>query len=62
MYQVQRAGPHAGRETITVTSNGKRVASASVDFVRWLKSRVPRTQLRPEQVALVEWFDRHQAV
>ena len=40
MYQVQRAGPHAGRETITVTSNGKRVASASVDFVRWLKSRL----------------------
>ena len=62
MYQVQRAGSRAGRETVTVSSNGKRVASASVEFVKWLKVRVPKAQLRPEQIALVDWFDRHQAV
>lgn len=62
MYQVSRAGSRAGRETIVVNANGKRVASASIEFIKWLKARVPKGQLRPEQIALVEWVERHQTV
>ena len=61
MYKVERAATHAGRDTIVVSSGGKRVGSASIDFIKWLKERVPKRQLRPEQVALVGWYENHEA-
>jgi hypothetical protein len=30
-----------------------------LEFVRWMHGHVPRHQLSPEQVALVEWFDKY---
>ena len=56
MYQVQRAGRHAGREVVVVRQDGRLVSGASIDFVTWMRDRVPAGQLRPEQLALVKWW------
>ena len=58
MYAVAPGGLRAGRETVVVTREGRRVGSASVGFVRWMHDVVPKRQLRPEQVAMVRWFER----
>lgn len=58
MYKVERASIRAGRETVVVTSRGRRVGSASIGFVQWLHDNAPRHQLRPEQRAMVEWYGR----
>ena len=48
-----------GREVVARSDNGKSVGVASLSFVRWMHGHVPRHQLSPEQVALVEWFDEY---
>ena len=58
MYQVEKSEYRPGKETIVVTNQGKRISSASVNFVRWMHDYAPRTQLRPEQSAMVEWFGK----
>ena len=58
MYQVEKSEYRAGKETIVVTNQGRRVSSASVNFVRWMHDYAPRTQLRPEQAAMVEWYGK----
>ena len=62
MYQVEKADIRANRETIVVTRRGRRVGSASVGFVQWMYDVVPKSQLRPEQVAMVDWYSSNQAI
>jgi hypothetical protein len=59
MYQVQKSEMRAGRETIVVVHDGRRIGSASVKFVKWMHDCVPKRQLRPEQIAMVDWYDKH---
>ena len=61
MYQVEKSEYRAGKETIVVSNKGRRVGSASVNFVRWMHDNAPRTQLRPEQAAMVEWYGKELA-
>jgi hypothetical protein len=61
MYQVEKSEYRAGKETVVVTNQGRRVGSASVSFVRWMHDYAPRTQLRPEQAAMVEWYRKEVA-
>ncbi len=56
MYMVQRSASRAGRETVTVKHDGRLVGSASVDYIKWMRDRVPKCQLRSEQKALVDWY------
>ena len=56
MYKVQRAGSNAGREVVVVRDNGRLVSGASLEFVSWMGAKVPSRQLRPEQLALVQWW------
>lgn len=59
MYQVEKVVARAGREKVIVVSRqGRRVGSASVRFVQWMHDYVPKNQLLPEQVAMVDWFDK----
>jgi hypothetical protein len=58
MYQVEKAAVRASRETIVVTRQGRRVCSASLKFVQWMHDVVPKSQLRPEQVAMVDWYGK----
>ena len=37
----------------------KLVGAASVPFVRWMHEHVPASQLSPEQVAMVNWFQKN---
>ena len=58
MYEVKKAEPRAfRRESVIVTSRGKRVCSASMSFVQWMHDYVPKKILSPEQVALVGWYE-----
>ena len=61
MYHVEKAEVRAGRETIVVTSKGRRIGSASMGFVQWMHDVVPKNQLRPEQVAMVNWYNKRVA-
>jgi hypothetical protein len=56
MYQVERTDVRASRETVVVTRQGRRIGSASLGFVQWMHDVVPKNQLRPEQVAMVNWY------
>jgi hypothetical protein len=58
MYKVEIGDFRAGRETVVATANGRRVGSASVGFVQWMHNVVPKRHLRPEQLAMVEWYRR----
>ena len=58
MYKVQWAGHYAGRRVLSVRSDGKLVSSASIEFVDWMRDRVPDKQLRPEQRAMVRWCSK----
>jgi hypothetical protein len=58
MYKVERASIRAGRETVVVTWQGRRVGSASIGFVQWMHDNAPKNQLRPEQRAMVDWYGR----
>ncbi len=62
MFHVEKSEYRAGRETIVVVNqSGRRVGSASVNFVQWMHDFAPRKQLRPEQAAMVEWFGKQAA-
>jgi hypothetical protein len=56
MYKVQRAGHHAGRDVVVVREDGRLISGASLEFVNWMRTKVPDRQLRPEQQALVRWW------
>jgi hypothetical protein len=49
----------SGREIVSRSDGGRFAGGASLEFVRWMHGHVPRRQLSPEQVALVEWFDEY---
>ena len=56
MFTIQMRG----RREIVARSDQQRFAGgASLEFVRWMHGYVPRRQLNPDQVALVEWFDEY---
>ncbi len=59
MYTVRLAAGIGGRVDVVVEDNGRHVVGASLSFVRWMHERVPSHQLRPEQAALVAWYDEH---
>ena len=61
MYQIEKSEYRAGRETIIAIRQGKRVGSASVNFVKWMHDFAPRSQLSPEQAAMVEWYGKQVA-
>jgi len=61
MYEVQVCGLRAGREAVVVRDRGKLICSASIEFVNWMREKVPNKQLRPEQLALVAWYEQHEA-
>ena len=56
MYKVEQVEIRAGRETIVVTRQGRRIGSASLRFVQWMHEYVPKNQLSPEQAAMVNWY------
>jgi hypothetical protein len=58
MYQVERTDVRASRETVVVTRQGRRIGSASLGFVQWMHDVVPKNQLRPEQLAMVNWYSK----
>ena len=59
MYQVEKLNSPTGRDNVIVVSmQGRRVGSASLRFVRWMNDCVPKSQLRPEQAAMVDWLNR----
>ncbi len=49
----------AGWEVVSRSDKGRCAGGASLNFVRWMHGHVPKHQLNPEQVALVEWFDKY---
>ena len=56
MFTIQNRG---GREI--VSSDQRRCAGgASLTFIRWMHTHVPRHQLNADQRALVEWFDKYE--
>ena len=60
MYRVEKQQTTQGRETIIVSSQGRRIGSASLRFVQWMHEFAPRKQLRPEQLAMVDWYGDQQ--
>ena len=60
MYMVERTDTHGGRDTVVVRHRGRLICSASVSFIRWMHERVPPKQLRSEQLALVDWYQKHE--
>ncbi len=61
MFTVREAIASVGRQkALVVEQNGRHFGGASLNFVHWMHGHVPRQQLSPEQVALVEWFDKYQ--
>ena len=60
MYTIRTIRIGWRQEVVVVVEHqGRRVVSASLSLVRWMHGCVPRRQLSPEQVALVEWFDEY---
>ncbi len=59
MYAVEEIRKSSGKSAVIVRRNDKLVGAASVPFVRWMHEHVPASQLSPEQVALVSWFEKH---
>ena len=55
MYKVQRAGHGAGREVVVVRNEDRLVGGASLEFIDWMREKVPTKHLRTEQLALVQW-------
>ncbi len=56
MFTIKKRG---GWEVVASSDNGRFAAGASLDFVRGMHGHVPRHQLSPDQLALVEWFDEY---
>ena len=59
MYAVEEIRKSSGKSAVIVRRNDKLVGAASVPFVRWMHEHVPASQLSPEQVALVSWFEKN---
>ncbi len=57
MYTVKEGGRRAGRDNVVVHRQGMLVGGGSLSFVCWMHQKVPIHQLRPEQVALVKWYE-----
>ena len=57
MYTVQEGGRRAGRDNVVVHSEGISVGGGSLSFVQWMHKKVPMYKLRPEQVAMVKWYE-----
>jgi hypothetical protein len=49
----------SGRKIVSRSDQDRSVGGASLEFVRWMHGHVPRGQLNPDQIALVEWFDKY---
>ena len=62
MYTVEQAETRAGRETAVVRQGFRRVGSASLDYIKWMSDNVPIKQLREEQRALVNWYNKQNAI
>jgi hypothetical protein len=56
MFTIQN---RAGWKIVSRSDHGRSTGGASLEFVRWMHGHVPRHQLSPDQVALVEWFDKY---
>jgi len=58
MFTIQNRG---GREIVSRSDkHGSRFAGgASLTFIEWMHTHVPRHQLNADQRALVEWFDEY---
>ncbi len=50
-----------GRKIVSGSDQDRFAGGASLEFIRWMHGHVPRRQLNPDQVALVEWFDKYKA-
>ncbi len=59
MYTVEEIRRPSGKSAAIVRRNQKLVGAASVPFIRWMHEFVPARQLSPEQVALVDWFEKN---
>lgn len=59
MYTVEEVQRTSGKGAVIVRRNQKLVGAASVPFIRWMHENVPASQLSPEQVALVDWFQKN---
>ena len=59
MYAVEEIKKTSGKSAVIVKHNHKLVGAASVPFVRWMHEHVPARQLSPEQVAMVNWFQKN---
>ena len=58
MYEVVEIPRQSGRPAVMVRRSNRLVGAASVSFVQWMHKYVPTNQLAPEQIALVEWFEK----
>jgi len=61
MYTVREGGIRSGRDVVIVQREGRFVGGGSLSFVHWMHKNVPNHQLRPEQVALVNWYEDNRA-
>ncbi len=59
MYAVEEIKKTSGKSAVVVKRNQKLVGAASVPFIRWMHKYVPTSQLSPEQVAMVNWFEKN---
>ena len=59
MFTVEEIQKTSGKSAAIVRRNHKLVGAASVPFIRWMHDCVPNSQLLPEQVALVDWFEKY---
>jgi hypothetical protein len=59
MYAIEEIRKTSGKSAVIVKRNHKLVGAASMPFIRWMHEHVPASQLSPEQVAMVDWFQKH---
>ncbi len=59
MYAVEEIQKTSGKNAVVVRRNERLVGAASVPFIRWMHEHVPASQLSPEQIAMVDWFQKH---
>jgi hypothetical protein len=62
MLKVQAEPKIYGKEEVAIVLDGdRRVGAATLSFIEWMHRRVPKHQLSPEQIALVQWYQEHRA-
>lgn len=59
MYAVEEIQKTSGKNAVVVRHNHRLVGAASVPFIQWMRDHVPTSQLAPEQIALVDWLEKH---